>query len=195
MNGIVNTRKSWHCTETPLPHAAPENSCQTCRSLNDAGMNLAVNHKAGKIHVHFAGSLRHVRHIPNPIRPAQTMLMVHSFHRTTASECAGITSPKAVSTTAVPRSATSTFSRTSPQHLRARNMSGFYCPGGTTTSNDWHEQDFTYITDSALVQRPHSLPLAVRPEIHRNAAPCIRRSTAPVGRRAWCGRARGKTVP
>lgn len=122
ISGIVN-RKKLRISAAPkllaeLTNNGPQMPCPATAS------NPNVNHKDGMTNVHFAGSLRHVRHIPNPIKDAQMMLSAVSFANTAPIVCGGRALLTAESRTAVPMTATNTLSNRSPKNRSAFRSAG-----------------------------------------------------------------------
>src|SRR5579863_3435007 len=71
-NGIVNAKKLSISAAPALLEELINNGPKTPRPANATAPQ--PNHTSGTTHVHFAASLRHLHHIPKPIRVAQTTL-------------------------------------------------------------------------------------------------------------------------
>jgi hypothetical protein len=103
-----------------LISAAPRQLAELTESLPQMPCPIAsnprTNHKDGMTQVHFAGSLRQLCHIPNPMKDAQMMLRAVSFQSTADIVCGGIAFLKPVSRTAVPITATKTLRSRSPKN-------------------------------------------------------------------------------
>lgn len=81
--------KLWQSIEWLSLAQLEPNNCDHIEPRPIARINPKTNHRAGRTHAHFAASLCHVRRTRSPIKPAQVILKMHSFHSTAATECAG----------------------------------------------------------------------------------------------------------
>ena len=122
ISGTVNAKKLLTSATPklfPEPKAKSRPKTSSCPAMDS---NPTVNHAAAGTHVHFAVELRQVRHMPNPIKAAQTILRMHSFQTSAAIEWDGPTRRNAVSRIAVPIIATARLITTRPLNFIARSI-------------------------------------------------------------------------